>query len=137
HFISRLQRLASVPDEIAAVAGRLTRVVIEHDDAAKVMRRFDRPETLHYVDPPYLPETRSAKVYRHDMSERDHRALAKVLRDLDGMVVLSGYPSPLYDKLYRGWERVEISAFADGALDRTECLWLNPAAVAAGAIRQP
>mgnify|MGYP002620946759 FL=1 len=137
HFVSRLQSLAFVPDEIALVAGRFSHVVIENDDAAKVMRRFDRREALHYVDPPYLPELRAGKVYRHDMSERDHRALSKVLRSLSGMVVLSGYPSPLYDGLYRGWHRLEVAAHTDFARDRTECLWLNPAAVAAGAIKQP
>lgn len=52
-------------------------------------------------------------------------------------LALPRHPSPLYDKLYRKWMRVEIAALADGALERTECLWLNPAAVAAGAIKQP
>lgn len=137
HFVSRLRSLASAPDEMAAVASRLTHVVIEHGDAAKVLRAFDRPETLHYVDPPYVPETRSGKVYRHDMTAADHEALAEVLKSLTGMVVLSGYPSPLYDKLFARWARVETGAHTDHARDRTECLWLNPAAVAAGAIKQP
>lgn len=137
HFVSRLRSLVSAPDEVEAIASRFTHVVVENGDAGAVMRRFDRPQTLHYVDPPYLPETRSGKVYRHDMTERDHRALAKVLNALSGMVVLSGYPSPLYDTLYRKWHRVEASARTDHQGERTECLWINPAAIAAGAIKQP
>ena len=43
------------------------------------------------------------------------------------MVVLSGYPCDLYDNALRGWKRVERTALADGALRRTEVLWLNPA----------
>jgi DNA adenine methylase len=136
-FCARIQSLVSSSDEVKAVVARMTAVVIECDDAARVMGRFDRPDTLHYVDPPYLPETRSSKIYRHDMTERDHRALAKVLHSLEGMIVLSAYPSPLYEKLFRGWARVEVAAHTDSARDRTECLWINPAAVAAGAIRQP
>jgi DNA adenine methylase len=48
------------------------------------------------------------------------------------MVVLSGYPSPLYqDDLYQGWFRVQRTALADGTKRRTEVLWLNGAARAA------
>ncbi len=65
------------------------------------------------------------------MTEADHRQLAEVLHSAAGMVVLSGYACPLYDaELYPDWQRVERQAHADGARDRTEVLWLNPAAVA-------
>lgn len=132
------------PDCVAQFVERLRGVVIESRPAADVMRGFDDVGTLHYVDPPYVPETRSKgnpyckkHMYAHEMTVADHRALAKVLKSLKGMVVLSGYPSGLYDSLYRNWHRTEITALADGALERTECLWLNAAAVKAGAIRQP
>ena len=45
---------------------------------------------------------------------------------LQGMVVLSGYPSPLYEDALTGWARIEREALADGAAPRTEVLWLNP-----------
>jgi DNA adenine methylase len=47
------------------------------------------------------------------------------------MVVLSGYPSPIYDEALPDWRRVEIAALADGARPRTEVLWINPACAAA------
>jgi DNA adenine methylase len=126
---------AGYPDCLPDFVERMRGVIIESRPAADVMHGFDGPDTLHYVDPPYLPETRSPgnpyckkHMYAHEMSVADHRALAKTLKSLEGMVVLSGYPSPLYDKLYAKWHRVEISARADGALDRTEVLWINPAA---------
>jgi DNA adenine methylase len=133
------------PAAIDAFVERLMGVVIENRDAAEVLKQHDTPETLHYVDPPYVHSTRTTKNpydlkyggYAYELTDKDHRALAKVLHALEGMVVLSGYPSPLYDKLYRRWHRVETVAMADGARERTECLWLNPAAVEAGAIRQP
>ncbi|WP_244424650.1 hypothetical protein [Methylobacterium nodulans] len=46
------------------------------------------------------------------------------------MVVLSGYPSPVYDAALPGWTRVERAAHADGARARTEVLWINPRAAA-------
>ena len=66
--------------------------------------------------------------YRHELSDGEHAELLEALLRLRGMVLLSGYPSPLYDAALPGWQRVERAAMADGALPRTECLWLNPAA---------
>lgn len=52
----------------------------------------------------------------------------EALDGLAGMVVLSGYPDPLYEARLGHWRRVECAAFADGARPRTEVLWINPAA---------
>lgn len=126
------------PDSIAAVVDRLQGVVIESRDACEVMAAHDEPTTLHYVDPPYLPETRAmgnkydltyaGGMYAHELTTDDHRKLLTFLRGLRGMVVLSGYPSALYDDALEGWQRIDRAAHADGARDRVECLWLNPAA---------
>lgn len=126
---------ANYPDALLAVIDRLSGVVIERRDALAVMSAHDGPETLHYVDPPYLPETRtsgargpSGGVYRHELDPDDHSALLEGLKRLSGMVVLSGYPSALYDDALTGWRRIERKALADGARERTEVLWINPAA---------
>jgi DNA (cytosine-5)-methyltransferase 1 len=65
--------------------------------------------------------------YRHELDADDHRRLLDLLDGLSGMVVLSGYASPLYDDALNGWIRIETKALADGARPRTEVLWLNPA----------
>ncbi len=50
-----------------------------------------------------------------------------LLRDLRGMIVISGYPCDLYDvELFPDWQRVQRDAYADGASRRTEVLWLSP-----------
>jgi DNA adenine methylase len=124
------------PDAMATITERLQGVVIENRDAKSVMTHHDRPTTLHYVDPPYVHSTRSTKVrhtdtrksYKHELTDEQHAELALFLRGLRGMVVLSGYPSPLYDELFAGWRRIDRPALADGARPRTECLWLNQAA---------
>lgn len=122
-----------------ALIERLRGVVIEQRDGMAVMVHQDGPETLHYVDPPYVHSTRSTKVnhdlarksYKHEMTDQQHATLADGLRKLEGMVVLSGYPSDLYNELYGDWQRVDRVAHADGARARVECLWLNEHAVAA------
>jgi DNA adenine methylase len=123
---------SNYPDALPAVIERLRGVVIESKDALKVIEQHDGPETLHYVDPPYVHSTRSGRHqhdYRHEMSDEDHRRLAGALRAGKGMVVLSGYPCDLYDReLFHDWMRIEKPSFADGARPRTEVLWINAAA---------
>jgi DNA adenine methylase len=130
---------AHYPDAIERVIARLRGVIIENRAAIEVMRQHDGPATLHYVDPPYLPETRSPankydlkhRMYRHELTVDDHGKLLEFLKTLRGAVVLSGYPSELYDQALSDWRREETSAFADGARPRVEVLWLNPACAAA------
>lgn len=126
------------PPALALIVERMRGVVIENRDAVELMRKSDRPDTLHYVDPPYLPDLRSPRsrkggtmyhAYAHEMSSDDHDHLLGVLRSLTGMVVLSGYPSARYDVALPDWKRVKTQARADRGLKRTECLWLNPLAV--------
>ena len=129
----------NLPDSVRLACERLQGVVIERRPAMQVMAAHDSRETLHYVDPPYLAETRTRThrradnggTYRHELTAGDHRELLAFLCDLKGMVILSGYPSALYDEALSGWQRVTKDALADGALPRTEVLWLNPAAAAA------
>lgn len=84
---------------------RLAGVEILNEDAMKVMERYDGPYTLFYLDPPYLHSTRvSTGVYQCEMNESDHKQLAEFCHKLTGKVILSGYPSELYDELYDGWE---------------------------------
>lgn len=127
------------PSALSELIERLRGVVIEHRPAIQVMLRHDAPDTLHFVDPPYLTSTRARAhrrpdnggVYRHEMNDEQHVELLSVLCGLDGMVVLCGYPSDLYDEMLCDWRRVERCAFADGALERTEVLWINPSAASA------
>lgn len=117
------------PDSLKMVIDRLSGVTVENRDASAVMAQHDGPDTLHYVDPPYVMATRSddGADYAHEMDDEDHAALLVFLRGLEGMVILSGYPSASYDEALVGWQRVEREALADGASKRTEVLWINPA----------
>lgn len=120
------------PDCMDALIERLRGVVIEKRDATEIMKAHDGPETLHYVDPPYVHATRNKGMdYRFELSDEAHIDLHETLETLSGFVVLSGYHSDLYDRLYSKWQRVERPALADGAAPRTEVLWLNKAAGAA------
>lgn len=119
------------PAEISAFCARLQGVVIEHRNALEVLPVHDRRDALHFVDPPYVQDSRKSRHrYTHDFGDVDHLELSKVLHKLKGAVILSGYPSPLYNKLYRTW-RCELRPHRSvmGG-QRTECIWLNARAAA-------
>ena len=119
------------PDTLAAVIERLRGVSIECEPAIDLMRRYDDPDTLHYVDPPYVHETRrdTGLAYAVEMDDAEHAELLAFLDGLAGMVALSGYPSKLYDQALQGWDRRDWIARDNAGKQRIECLWLNPACV--------
>lgn len=123
---------ANYPDALVYTIERLQGVVIENRPAVEVIAAHDSEETLFYLDPPYVHETRSTMMhgnhgYAFEMTDDDHRELADVLHHIRGMAVISGYECELYDQeLYPIWQRIRRKAFADGAKERTEILWLSP-----------
>jgi DNA adenine methylase len=135
-WLSTIQRLRQVHR-------RLKYVDIRHGSWA-ALSSLDSSDTLWYLDPPYVPETRRDGAYQHEMSLEDHAALLETINGYKGMVLLSGYPNELYSRLEKIWTRFdfEVKCFVvaktkatglqgEGALasqKRTECLWINPAA---------
>lgn len=118
------------PGNLAAVCQRLQGVIIENKDALAIMRAHDTDTTLHYIDPPYVPETRvqGNRYYNHEMTVEGHEQLLTVAMTLSGMVMISGYESELYSDMLRGWKKEtkgsRISAGC-GTKVRTECLWIS------------
>jgi DNA adenine methylase len=129
---------ASAVKPLAAFCRRLRRVSVECYDFRKVLRLYDAPDTLFYLDPPYVPSTRhpgTESVYPHDMTTRDHVDLVKMLLTTEGMAVLSGYENRLYEALVRrGWRALRFdvplkaSPTARGKR-RTEVVYVNEACV--------
>lgn len=122
-------------DRLYQLAERLRTVVVEHRDAAAVIAAHDSADTVFYLDPPYLSGTRrSGRDYAHEADSEDfHRDLAAALRSVAGTALLSGYPSPLYEELYAGWDRVEVPVHRattnhrgrTGVERGTEVVWCN------------
>jgi DNA adenine methylase len=128
-FKSPAYEFAAYPPHVEYFRERLAGVTIECKPALDVVERYDEPDALIYVDPPYMPETRIASQtmsYRHEMTVVDHEILARTLRQAQGMVVLSGYRCDAYDEWFRGWTRVDRDCWAERAARRTESLWISP-----------
>ncbi len=115
------------PDFLERLADTL---FIDIGDAVEFLRCFDYASAgrvLIYADPPYLLETRtSAARYRHEYTVADHQRLLRCLMSLpeNVSVILSGYPSQLYDNTLTGWRSREFQAMTRGGV-RTEKIWMN------------
>lgn len=110
------------------IAERLLRVQIENRPAADIVQLYDDPKTLFYCDPPYVHGSRGdAKAYSYEMSDAEHTKFAQVLNLCTGKVAVSGYASSLYDKLYKGWRRIDSDPKACHSTKgvRQESLWVN------------
>lgn len=113
------------PEFTARLAGDLK---ISASDAVTELDQLayaDLGKVLIYADPPYLPETRSSKArYRNEYTHDDHVRLLQCLRSIPAYVMLSGYPSALYDDLLPDWRAIEFQVMTRGGV-RTEKLWMN------------
>ncbi|PMM60673.1 DNA adenine methylase [Vibrio lentus] len=134
-FNKKPQSITSIGIELDKVTldGFSTNHAIQthNTDALSFLENFDfsmAGRTFVYADPPYLPETRTSnKKYRKDFTVDDHISLlelAKKLTEKGVQIMLSGYPSKLYDETLKGWRTYEFQVMTRGGA-RTEKLWMN------------
>lgn len=112
------------------LAGRgVADVAVIHGDAMDLlpaMPAVKYSNTLVYLDPPYLAETRShTTLYEFEFNTPEaHTSLLTMAAALSCMVMISGYESDLYAKALKRWWVHKFPAMTRGGL-RTECLWCN------------
>lgn len=134
-------------DRLPEIHARLSRVQIEHADFRTILSRYDGPDTLMYLDPPYVTSARRSGGYVHEMTDADHAELVELACGLQSAIVLSGYAHETYDVLTgHGWRLMQRDVACNavgrvrgsglkgaGACDanqrRVESLWQNPAAL--------
>jgi DNA adenine methylase len=116
-------------DALPQICVRLLRVQIENRPALDVIRLYDSKDTLFYLDPPYVHETRGdTKAYKFEMTDDQHRELADALNSAKGKIAVSNYYCELYKNLFPEgrWHKFSIETTNHATKDRrTECLWCN------------
>jgi DNA adenine methylase len=95
---------ANVPPLIEKAHERLARVQIECLPYEEVLKRYDRPKTVFYLDPPYWNRT----YYRFNFTEADFAKLEGRLRSIRGKFVLSLDDLPQVRQLFRRFVLKEI-----------------------------
>jgi DNA adenine methylase len=116
------------------VHSRLSRVVILNQPAAKVIHSQDGKDTLFYLDPPYVHDTRTttSEYGDQEMTDKEHEDLLNLILSVKGKVIVSMYRHPLYDQLSskHGWQMEQFNLpnnAAGGEQKRRmiECVWMN------------
>ena len=119
---------------LPAVHERLRRVAILNRPAIEVIDQQDGANTLFYLDPPYVHETRSTTIEygEQEMSLEEHKELLQRLSRCAGKFMLSMYRHKLYDDFAtsHGWNRVDFdlpnnAASGDSKRRMNECVWMN------------
>lgn len=120
------QYWSTAPERIIQAAERLRGVQIEHMPAVELMRRFNYKNVLLYLDPPYMPGTRCGKQYKQEMyTVQSHEELLAAALQHKGPVLISGYDSPLYNAMLRGWHKETKTCLCQTSAKRQENLWMN------------
>lgn len=115
-----------LPTWVIEVAERLRQVQIECRPAIEVIQAYNHHNVFMYIDPPYLPDTRSSgKQYKHEMTVQGHEELLQTLLHVQAKVMLSGYSSRMYDDALQGWKRREFASHTQLGAHRQEVIWCN------------
>lgn len=79
---------------------RLQNIIVENEDFRKLIPRYDTPNTLFYLDPPYHMSKRDGKNrYIYEFKNKDHEDLIDILQKIKGTAVVSGYNCETYERL--------------------------------------
>lgn len=90
---------------LAAISERLKRVVIENQDFEKILKTYDRPGALFYLDPPYYE---AEKYYPDRFNPDDHVRLRDALGCIQGKCIVSYNDCLEIRELYKGYRVIEV-----------------------------
>lgn len=94
----------SLPEIILNTHKRLARVQIESLPYQEILKRYDRPTTFFYLDPPYF----GRKLYNFNFENKDFEEIAANLRHLRSKFILSLNDVPEVRKLFKSYTLHEI-----------------------------
>ena len=112
---------------VSRLRGDTTHLVqIEHMDALRLIQRYNSPDDLIYIDPPYVRSTRrSGRLYAHEMSDAKHLELLEIITKSRAKIIISGYDCDLYNSALAGWHKDDTMSQTTSAEMATETIWMN------------
>lgn len=122
---------AGITETIDIAAGRLrgsttNLVQIEHMDALRLIERYNTPDALIYLDPPYVRSARkSGALYKHEMNDQQQVRMLEIITQSKAKIILSGYRNELYDKWLSSWETDTTMSQTTSTAMAEEVIWMN------------
>lgn len=113
---------------LAQIAEKLRSMQIEKRNAMDLFDKVNRSGSIVYFDPPYVLSTRrSKKRYTHDVEDDFHYQIAEIIPTAKCHLAISGYDSPLYNKIFKKLHKITgpASKAIVSKIERQECLWTN------------
>lgn len=104
-FAVSSKNIQKAVDYLKEVSKRLNRVVIENQDFERLIKVYDRPDALFYLDPPYYD---AEKYYPDRFNPEDHERLKKCLENIKGKFILSYNDCSPIRELYNNYVIVAV-----------------------------
>lgn len=126
--LNRWNKITKVLEEITKrLRGDSTHLVqIEHMNAFKLIERYDSPDVLIYLDPPYVMSSRkSGALYRFEMDDAEHEQLLELVKKSRAKIILSGYENDLYNSALRDWHKDSTMSQTTSHGTAKEMIWMN------------
>jgi DNA adenine methylase len=95
------------------VAARLARVIIENKPYDMVIKQYDRPNSLFYLDPPYYETEKYYNLNETFFGTDDHVRLRDILANIKGFFILSYNDDEFVRNLYKDFNIHEISRISN------------------------
>lgn len=94
--------------EIKAMHNRFKNVLIENLDWKQCIKDFAHPDTVFYLDPPYMASTTTCNCYKDSdtFNVDEHKQLCNIVFETDGFFAVSGYENEVY--LNFGWDDIIV-----------------------------
>lgn len=116
---------SELPETVLKICVRLKNAQIENKDASVLIERYNSPETLIYLDPPYLQELRKRNMYKFEMTVKQHEELLELIKNSKSKICLSAYDNDLYNESLKDWYTAEKPTIAQMGKHRIEKLYMN------------
>lgn len=102
-FATATKRICNIIDALPAYKERLKEVIIENRDFENLIKTYDRPSALFYIDPPYVESEGYYNKKYVSFNKDDHLRLNSVLKGIKGRFILSYNDCDFIRDLYKDY----------------------------------
>lgn len=106
-FATAPKSINNIIDKLPIYQKRLSKVIIENRDFEQLIKTYDRPKALFYLDPPYVDTEKYYSAF--DFKTSDHKRLNTLLKTIKGRFILSYNDCEFIRELYKDYNIVSIN----------------------------